>query len=273
MGAAALLGGAAIGGGLISSAGQLIANSQNASIAREQMRFQEYMSSTAHQREVKDLIAAGLNPILSATGGHGASTPSGATATMQNPGTGAQQGLSDAARGLAIDLPRIQNESKMVEANSAKADADRRNTDADTILKLQGADRNDMVTQKLRNEIANIEQSTRTSSAQEAESRQRSGRIEQETEILKVVTPFIKRGGAAINQLIDYATKGAPLGNAAANVVEAVQNAQRKVGRAVEDTKATAIKILDTVKKHFTTTVNSASPNTPAWDDTQGQAP
>lgn len=46
--------------------------------AEKQMSFQSIMSGTAHQREVEDLKKAGLNPVLSANGGAGASTPTGA---------------------------------------------------------------------------------------------------------------------------------------------------------------------------------------------------
>lgn len=53
----------------------------NSAEAAKNRDWQQMMSNTAHQREVADLQAAGLNPILSASGGNGAAVTSGATAS------------------------------------------------------------------------------------------------------------------------------------------------------------------------------------------------
>lgn len=84
--------GSNMGGGIFGFLGGERQNYSNARQADRQMKFQEDLSNTAHQREVADLRAAGLNPLLSVN--KGATTPGGAMATMQNTASSAM----DAAR-------------------------------------------------------------------------------------------------------------------------------------------------------------------------------
>lgn len=64
-------------------------NEFNAAEAAKNRDWQSFQSNTAHQREVADLQAAGLNPILSATGGNGAAVTSGSAASSLGAPSGA----------------------------------------------------------------------------------------------------------------------------------------------------------------------------------------
>lgn len=71
--------------------------------------FNEMMTGSAHQREVKDLLAAGLNPVLSAKYG-GAASSAYQVADVLGSGTGSGSGAA-AAEGF-LGMPMIKNPSK-----------------------------------------------------------------------------------------------------------------------------------------------------------------
>lgn len=94
-------------------------NAWSAAQAQKAMDYQTYMSNTAHQREVADLKAAGLNPILSA-GGTGATTSSGVAASAGQENITAMYGLMSKALQATIDQSQaMQNTAKYIASASS----------------------------------------------------------------------------------------------------------------------------------------------------------
>lgn len=97
--------------GLFEKSGARQQNTAQREAAEKQMQFQERLSNTAHQREVKDLRAAGLNPILSAKYG-GASTPAGAQPNVVNENSGMVSSALQSKR-LQADLENLEETAQL----------------------------------------------------------------------------------------------------------------------------------------------------------------
>jgi len=137
-GVGGMIAGSMIGGSIGSGLGAEDQNQANWDSARAAEQFSERMSSTAHQREVKDLQAAGLNPILSA-GGSGASAPSGVASQNENVGAASADGAMKAASAVAT----IAN-MKLTGAQEAKTlsekslvDTNQKGVQLDNLLKAK----------------------------------------------------------------------------------------------------------------------------------------
>lgn len=132
----------AIIGAVGSIVGGLAANEQSRKNAAKQRDWEERMSATSHQREVEDLRAAGLNPILSGMGGAGAGYHSVPPAPVHNidASSGAASGLAAARANHEIEL--LKSQTAKNDSEAAYVDAQRKTTDQireDVLQQARGA--------------------------------------------------------------------------------------------------------------------------------------
>ena len=106
-------------GSIMSLGGSLLGNEFNRKEASKTRAWLEEMSNTAHQREVKDLRTAGLNPILSAHG-KGASTPGPSTASSLDLGKSIASG-SQASTAKSLSKATIQSTTANARLTNANA--------------------------------------------------------------------------------------------------------------------------------------------------------
>lgn len=85
--------------------------------AQKNRDFQASMSNTSYQRAVQDMLKAGLNPSLMFRSGQGASTPSGATASMHSNPTNLSELLLYKAQ-----LDQIRSSARLSNANANLAE-------------------------------------------------------------------------------------------------------------------------------------------------------
>lgn len=135
---------------------------------------QKQAAQSAHQWEVADLKAAGLNPILSATGGNGANLPSVAVAQNANSEAPNIIGMMSALQGIRNQEQQEHVLKAQQELLKTQAERER---DSATLLRSQTAQINTnnyipavfnarlMADPKLRNQMVNMYQTERYKNA------------------------------------------------------------------------------------------------------------
>lgn len=175
---------AGIGAGIIGEyLGAREANEASARDAQKNRDFQEYMSNTSHQREVNDLRAAGLNPILAAN--KGASTPSGASYTAQN----AAEGLGTTAiSAVALKQAAVKQEE---EIKAIQSGTDKQKEEISLMKSQQGVNEG---TKQLQADQATAARAQAAKSAIEAQViRKGIPAAEVQNEIYDLIRPGVKK--------------------------------------------------------------------------------
>lgn len=173
---------------IISGGLGLVGNLVSGLISRKsqdrQMAFQEKMSSSAHQRAVADLRAAGLNPILAAN--QGASAPVGGGMDIPDVGKTLQEGVS-----TALQAKRLKQD-----------------------YELQHYQKNNLVTQNVQMQeqirLLNAEIETETANARTKAA---------EADIKEIASDFIKKNPGKFNWMNLLGQLFSPAANVAGAVI------------------------------------------------------
>jgi len=141
-------------------------NAFNAAQTQQQMDFQERMRETQYQTAVKDLKAAGLNPMLAYTQG-GAGTPSGGAASSTSPPR-IENTVGNASNSAATAAQAINNVllAKQIEAQTNLTDTQADNIQADTVNKLDTNPNIRLENKRMLSDIAFKDTASRLNSAQ-----------------------------------------------------------------------------------------------------------
>lgn len=138
-------------GSVLQYKGQKDINKRNIDAQDKANQLSIELANTAHQREVKDLRAAGINPILSA-GGSGAATPSISAVRAENPYRGVGSSAVDVGKQVARYVSsQYRLENQALELDNAQRDIDVRRSSALASAEISQAEL-DAKVNNLRNE-------------------------------------------------------------------------------------------------------------------------